>query len=104
MAYALIMQEIMPTNMRRIQRTRMDTAPEWRKRSDQRAIGITMRKPVPTMASVASESRSDARGVMERIVEFGSWTSPGEMGGFPRERIGASIKACIAAEPPKVRQ
>src|SRR6266536_5014039 len=97
------MQHRIPTNMSRIHKTRIGTAPLCRKCADQRAIGITTRKPVPTMASVASESRCVATALTVIVVKFERETTPGGIGGWPKERMGARIKAWMAAEPPNVR-
>jgi hypothetical protein len=98
------MQHTIPTNIKRIHKTRIGTAPECRNCADQIAIGMMMRNPVPTIASVASESRSVARAWTVIFSKVGSSTTPGGTEVVPRERIGASIKAWIAAEPPNVRQ
>jgi hypothetical protein len=104
MAYRLEMQHTIPMNIKRIHNTRIGTAPECRNCADQIAIGMTIRNPVPTMASVASESNSVARACTLILSKFGSWTIPAGIVVVPSERIGASIKACIAAEPQNVRQ
>jgi len=104
MAYRLVMQHTIPTNIKKIHNTRIGTAPESLNCADQTAIGMTIRNPVPTIASVASESRSVARACTLILAKFGSCTIPAGTVVVPSERTGASIKACIAAEPPNVRQ
>jgi hypothetical protein len=93
MAKRFIMQHIMPMDMWIIQRTRMGNAPESLNFVDQSAMGMTRRNPVPTIANVASESRSKARGAIVMILEFRSWTMPSRMADLPRDKIYASIKA-----------
>jgi hypothetical protein len=87
------MQHTIPRNMRKIHRTRIGTAPEWRNFADQIAIGMTIRNPVPTIASVASASKSAATALTVTLVKSGSWTTPSGTDVVPSDRIGARIKA-----------
>tara|TARA_R110002060_G_scaffold57114_2_gene67402 strand:- start:121 stop:483 length:363 start_codon:yes stop_codon:yes gene_type:complete len=98
------MDAIMPVDINKLQRTRMGAAAACLKFEDHRARGTTIKKPVPTTAKVASESKSVARATTVIVLEFGRRTGPSGIGDLPRERYDVRMIECTAAAPPKVRQ